>query len=125
MTTRLLGWILLLGAVVIAIAAVYLHSTKSEIPIVFSPTQLLDTTWNNYKERYLEASSGRTVDKQRDNITTSEGESYTLLRAVWLADKETFDKSLQWTQSHLAHKDDHLFSWLWGKKDNGTFGVLD
>src|SRR3989338_2078064 len=55
-------------------------ATKS--PIVFSEQRMLYLLWEGYKEEYLEPETWRTLDKQRNNITTSEGQSYTMLRSV-------------------------------------------
>jgi len=90
---------------------------------VFSPTEVLQSTWDRYKETYVD-STYRTIDPSRRAVTTSEGQSYTMLRAVWEDDKKTFDGAWQWTQTNLARPNDHLFSWLWGQRANGTYGVL-
>lgn len=125
MGTRLLGYIFIIAALVIIAGVVYRNGNKSEVPIVFSPTQILNATWLNYKNGFLEAGTGRTLDPSRNDVTTSEGESYTMLRAVWLGDKTTFDQSWTWTEDNLQHKTgDHLFSWLFGEEPNGSYGVL-
>jgi len=111
----------------VLIGAVWLAYTligSNRAPLTFAPTQVLGATWHSYKTRYIEASTGRTLDPSRGNITTSEGESYTMLRAVWMGDKDAFDSSWKWTKGHLQHSGDHLFSWLYGKHANGTYGVL-
>jgi len=91
---------------------------------VFSPQTMLESTWYHYKQDYLEPGTLRALDKQRNNVTTSEGQSYTLLRAVWMDDKETFDPAWQWTKDNLQHTDDKLLSWLFGERPDGTYGVL-
>ncbi|MDB5179745.1 MAG: Glucanase [Candidatus Saccharibacteria bacterium] len=108
-----------------ATAYAVLASNKKVVDqnIVFSPHTLLAGTWNSYKTEYWEASTGRTLDKQQNDITTSEGQSYTMLRAVWESDKPTFDKSWAWTKEQLQRQD-KLFSWRWGKKTDSTYGVL-
>ncbi|HEU0080633.1 MAG TPA: glycosyl hydrolase family 8 [Candidatus Paceibacterota bacterium] len=93
-------------------------------PPEFSKRNMLAALWYQYKLNYLEPSSLRSLDKQRDNITTSEGQSYTLLRAAWMDDKDTFDSSWQWTKDNLQRKEDHLVSWLFGKRADGSYGVL-
>jgi endoglucanase len=120
----------LLAVVLILIAAgattyAVLASNKKVVDqnIIFAPHTLLSGTWDSYKTEYVEASTGRTLDKQSNNITTSEGQSYTLLRAVWESDKTTFDKSWGWTQQQLQRQD-KLFSWRWGQKSDGTYGIL-
>jgi endo-1,4-beta-D-glucanase Y len=91
---------------------------------IFSNQAMLKSLWEGYKDEYIEEGTFRTLDKQRDNITTSEGQSYTMLRAVWQDDKETFDKSWQWTKDNLW-KDNKLFAWLFGEREDGTYGVLN
>lgn len=111
-------------ALVALSAAIYFGSTKRNVPIVFSPTQILASTWAQYKKHYIEPASGRTLDPSRDNITTSEGQSYTMLRAVWQDDKQTFDKSWQWTKDNLWRPEDRLSAWLFGPRADGSYGVL-
>jgi endo-1,4-beta-D-glucanase Y len=124
MKTRILGYILVLIALVTLAYIAYRNIEQSQDTLIFAPTQLLGATWADYKNEYLEADTGRTLDKQRDNITTSEGQSYTMLRAVWMGDKETFDQAWQWTKDNLAHEEDNLFAWLFGERPDGTYGVL-
>jgi len=100
-----------------------LSSDKADEKKVFAQSTMLSGLWNSYKLEYWEASTGRTLDKQQNNITTSEGQSYTMLRAVWQSDKETFDTSWAWTKQQLQ-REDSLFSWRWGQKADGTYGVL-
>ena len=119
---HLVGIILLFGASGIFIGTLYAQQIKINHPIVFSKESMLRDTWNNYKKTYVDE-NGRTLDRQRENITTSEGQSYTMLRAVWINDKETFDKSFVWTKLHLQQKD-NLFSWLYGIQEDGTMGIL-
>lgn len=72
---------------------------------------MLDQTWDYYKQNYI-YSYGQVLDQ--NGRSTSEGQSYALLRAVWLGDKAAFDGVYQWTVDHMAHRiQDSLFSWLW------------
>ncbi|MDE1874605.1 MAG: hypothetical protein KGI79_00175 [Patescibacteria group bacterium] len=93
-------------------------------PTAFSNSDTLQALWYQYKSNYLEQGTLRALDKQRQNITTSEGQSYTMLRAVWMDDKSTFDSAWQWTKDNLGRKEDRLLSWLFGERPNGTYGVL-
>jgi endoglucanase len=101
----------------------FVYSLRQNLP-VFSERGLLEATWHYYKQDYLEPGTLRALDKQRDNITTSEGQSYTLLRAVWMDDKDTFDTAWQWTKDNLRRPDDNLFSWLFGQRADGSYGIL-
>ncbi|HVT74898.1 MAG TPA: glycosyl hydrolase family 8 [Candidatus Paceibacterota bacterium] len=93
-------------------------------PPVFSKINMLQALWYEYKANYLESGTLRALDKQRDNITTSEGQSYSMLRAVWMDDKATFDAVWQWTKDNMQRREDHLVSWLFGERADGSYGVL-
>jgi endo-1,4-beta-D-glucanase Y len=125
MISRLLGYILLTGAIAIVALIAYRNSGKNNEPLIFSPLQIVNATWLAYKSAYVEPNTFRTVDTERGGVTTSEGQSYTMLRAVWIGDKDTFDGAWAWTKTNLQHTDDHLFAWIWGKKPDGTLGVLN
>ena len=118
------GFVLLFAALLIVATVLYRNSGRADVPLVFAPSQVLNATWMRYRAAYIDKSSGRTIDPLRDNVTTSEGQSYTMLRAVWLGDKTTFDSSWKFTKGALQHKDDALFSWLYGKRTDGSYGVL-
>ncbi len=91
---------------------------------VFSPRDMIESLWHRYKGENLEPESLRALDKEQNFITTSEGQSYTLLRAVWVNDRETFDTAWQWTKDNLQHSNDSLFAWKFGQRKNGTYGIL-
>lgn len=112
-----------LGVLIIAILF-FMYSPLNRHTIAFSPTTMLSALWQDYKKTYVENGTFRTVDHDRGGITTSEGQSYTMLRAVWTGDKVTFDGAWKWTRTNLARPNDHLFSWLYGKKVDGTYGIL-
>ncbi|MBY0400769.1 glycosyltransferase, partial [Myxococcota bacterium] len=78
-------------------------------------TDALTALWSYYRYHYIEhgAEGGRVVSLDEDRITTSEGQSYALLRSVWGDDRETFDAVWGWTQKHLQTRGDALFSWKW------------
>jgi endoglucanase len=125
MKSKLLGIILLAMAVVIFAIVVYRNNPKRQVPIVFAPRTMLAGLWNSYTLNILEEGTFRTLDRERDFITTSEGQSYTMLRAVWMDDKDIFDKSWKWTNDILKRKEDNLFSWLFGKRTDGTYAVIE
>ncbi len=124
MKYKLIGLFLILLGAVIFTAVLYHNNQRRQQPLVYSPQGMVSALWNTYKQVYWDSSTGRTLDRQRNDITTSEGQSYTMLRAVWIDDKTTFDKTWEWTQSNLKHQNDHLFSWLYGKRPDGSVGVL-
>ena len=93
-------------------------------PIIASDRTVLLDLWRVYLDRHLEESTGRTIDHQAGGITTSEGQSYTMMRAVWMDDRETFAQSWQWTKDNLQ-RDDRLMAWKFGERSDGSFGVQE
>jgi endoglucanase len=87
-------------------------------------SKVIDTLWANYKTQYIDKDSGRAIDEQSSGITTSEGQSYSMLQAVILGDKRTFENSWKWTKNNLGRLEDNLFSWKWGKRTDSSYGVL-
>ncbi len=83
----------------------------------------LDSAWEYYKSEFIH-SYGQVINPQA-NVTTSEGQSYAMLRSVWMNDRTTFDGVWQWTRDHLQHRtSDKLLSWLW-KMDSGEGNLGD
>lgn len=89
----------------------------------FAYSKVLNDSWGYYKDTFINT-DGRVIDYRKNSITTSEGQSYALLRAVMINDKKTFEKVYNWTKNNLQRKDNDLLSWLWGEKD-GKYKVLD
>ncbi|MFM0272811.1 cellulose synthase complex periplasmic endoglucanase BcsZ [Paraburkholderia aspalathi] len=92
-----------------------------------------NTDWPAYRifvEHFVQA-DGRVIDYSSPQLkTTSEGQSYGLFFALVANDRATFDRLLNWTRTNLAAnqfdaQNVRLPSWLWGKKPDGSFGVLD
>jgi len=117
----LLGYLFLFGGIAIALFVWYRHSPASTTPRPFSSHAILSSSWQNYKKQFINK-DGRVIDYSNNAITTSEGQSYALLRSVWVDDKETFDTVWHWTKTTLKRKEDNLFGWKWGKREDGTFG---
>ncbi len=86
--------------------------------------RILQLTWQGYKVDYIQG-DGRIVDHQRAGVSTSEGQSYALLRAVWSDDQPTFVSVWAWTRHNLQVRPDHLFGYLWGHHDDGKWSILD
>ena len=118
------GVILMLAGTAGFAATKYLDDSRRLTPIVYANSAMLLELWDSYKLNNIEPGSNRTLDKSQNNITTSEGESYTMLRSVWMDDKDTFDKSWEFTKSNLQRPDDKLLSWKFGQRSDGTYGVL-
>jgi endo-1,4-beta-D-glucanase Y len=73
---------------------------------------LLRATWEGYKHDFIR-DDGRVVDPARDDSTTSEGESYAMLRAVWMDDRGEFDRVWNWTRVHLRGAGSGPIASLW------------
>ena len=89
--------------------------------------------WPAYRlfvERVVQA-DGRVIDHSTDaQQTTSEGQSYGLFFALVANDRASFDRMLDWTRANLAANqfdadNVRLPAWQWGRKPDGSFGVLD
>lgn len=83
----------------------------------------LKKSYEVYKKDYM-TKEGRIIDPDKCDITTSEGQSYMLFMSKALNDKKTFDLVYTWTKKNLKRKD-NLFSWTWGKGQDGKYKVLD
>lgn len=76
--------------------------------------QALCKTWYAYKYKFIQG-DGRVIDHKAKAVTTSEGQAYAMLRAVWVNDKATFDTVWRWTQDNLRQRNDALLAWQWGQ----------
>jgi len=95
------------------------------VPPVESPRPaLLTAAWSGYKHRFIQP-DGRVIDFQRDQVTSSEGQSYAMLRAVWMDDRPTLDLTWRWTQDNLGDPTHSRIGWLWGKAPDGSWRLLD
>jgi endo-1,4-beta-D-glucanase Y len=86
--------------------------------------------YRTFVQRFVQA-DGRVIDYSTPTQqTTSEGQSYGMFFALVANDRATFDRLLDWTRTNLAGNqfdanDVRLPSWQWGKKPDGSYGVLD
>jgi endoglucanase len=82
--------------------------------------------WEAYASAFLDG-QGRVIDRQGNDRTTSEGQSYGLFFALVDNDRERFDRLLHWTTDNLAGGDlgARLPGWLWGKSSSGQWTMLD
>ena len=87
---------------------------------------LLQNTWTAYTARFVQP-DGRVVDPKAGGITTSEGQAYAMLRAVWIEDRGAFDRTFAWAVNNLNRgvRADALWAWRWGAAPDGSFRVLD
>lgn len=118
------GSVLILAGLIIAASIVYFDNPRRITPLVYSNDAMLSELWYNYKTDNIEQSSKRTLDKSQNNITTSEGQSYTMLRAVWMDDKTVFDESWKFSKDNLQRDDDSLLSWKFGQRPDSSYGIM-
>lgn len=83
----------------------------------------LSALWSFYKQKYIV--NGRVVSWDEQGITTSEGQGYAMLRAVWSGDRTTFERTWAWTKEHLQVRNDKLFVWKWKEKVLSTNSATD
>lgn len=119
---RIVGLLCILIGLAIIGFILYRNSPFANTTRVFSSYALLHSSWEKYKQKFIN-NDGRVVDYDQNQITTSEGQSYVLLRSVWIDDKATFDFVWDWTQKNMQ-RSDGLFGWQWGKKHDGGYGIL-
>lgn len=84
---------------------------------------LLKESWTFFKGRFLV--DGNHVVSNTYGGTISEGQSYAMLKAVWMDDPQTFEKVWQWTRRELKRPHDALLGWRWGEREDGTTGLLE
>ncbi len=82
--------------------------------------------WVAFRDKFIQA-DGRVIDFNADNHSTSEGQAYALFFALVANDRQSFERVLDWARANLAGGDltARLMAWHWGKKSDGSWGVLD
>jgi endoglucanase len=80
--------------------------------------KVLSESWAFYKARFLV--DGAHVVSNTYGGTISEGQSYALLKAVWMNDPETFKRVWSWTKFNMRRPHDYLLGWRWGDGEFGT-----
>lgn len=96
-----------------------LTSVEAQLPTRSSDLYIqqvdeLSALWSFYKQKYIVA--GRVISLDENGITTSEGQGYAMLRAVWSNDRHTFAAVWSWTKQNLQVRPDKLFAWKWKGK---------
>jgi endoglucanase len=126
---RRIGFQLVAGALILTVAAACGRTPASSAPRTAAPVATVDpvwalqVTWDAYKHDFVQG-DGRVIDHQRNQETTSEGQSYAMLRAVWLDDRATFDRVWLWTRNNLQVIGGALFGYLWGPQPDGRYTLL-
>jgi endo-1,4-beta-D-glucanase Y len=98
------------------------------LPLVLPPAPASSKwpLWDSYQDHFIQK-DGRVVDYERDNLTTSEGQSYAMFFALVANDRPAFERIYRWTSQNLADGDlaNNLPAWSWGRKPDGTLGAKD
>src|SRR5262245_37957120 len=81
---------------------------------------ILKEGWDSYVTRFIQK-DGRVIDYKAAGISTSEGQAYAMLRAVWVGDRPSFDKTFLWAKNNLNSgiRNDSLWAWKWGQDPSG------
>jgi len=83
--------------------------------------------WQDFQAAFLGAGD-RVIDPASARaVTVSEGQAYALFFALVAGERVRFERLLRWTEDNLARGDLslHLPAWQWGRRDDGSWGVLD
>jgi endoglucanase len=91
--------------------------------------ELLNGSWAAYKQRFIQE-DGRIIDREAEDRSTSEGQAYAMLRALFINDPNTFAQTLEWAEKNLRRKtlrvaSDNLWAWKWGKQPSDRWGPID
>ena len=105
--------------------SVFLAALPQSIP----NRELLVESWDSYRRKFIQG-DGRVIDFEASDHSTSEGQAYAMLRAVFIDDPETFALTLKWAENNLLRQQngkrtDNLWAWKWGKKPDGSWGIID
>ncbi|RDK08348.1 cellulose synthase complex periplasmic endoglucanase BcsZ [Cupriavidus lacunae] len=114
-----------------AIASIGVAAPWSPVTRALSPTSAARAApWPLYQQfldRFMQG-DGRVIDfSTRTRQSTSEGQSYGMVFALIADDRDTFDRLWQWSVVNLGdgRVDDKLPAWQWGRRNDGTWGVMD
>lgn len=99
---------------------------RPSAPPAAAAADVLQESWKAYAARFIEA-DGRVVDPKGGGISTSEGQAYAMLRAVWMRDRGVFDKTYAWGLKNLnaGVRRDRLWAWKWEPAADGRGRVPD
>ena len=81
--------------------------------------------WDAFARQFLGDTGRLTADAPGQ--THSEAQSYALFFALLANDRPRFEQVLRWTEDNLCAGDltARLPAWLWGRRQDGTWGVID
>jgi len=83
--------------------------------------------WREFGNQFIQPDGRVLADEGEHRYSTSEGQAYALFFSLVNNDRSAFERILNWTQDNLAGGDlgARLPAWQWGKKPDGTWGVVD
>lgn len=88
-------------------------------PVARSTASIDDRAeWQCFRDMFVSL-DGRAVDAANGRSSSSEGQGYALLLADWAADRDSFERILHWTETHLARSSDSLHAWAWTPRGPG------
>lgn len=81
--------------------------------------------WDVFAQRQIQP-DGRIVDfSVPEQQSTSESQSYGMFFALVANDRTRFASIWQWSRDNLGAGSDKLPAWQWGRREGGSFGVID
>ncbi len=81
--------------------------------------------WDSYKSKFIQQ-DGRVIDFVNKQMSHSEGQGFTMYLALAFGEQALFDTVWTWTRNNLVTVGrDGLAAWAWGRRDDGSWGVLD
>lgn len=83
---------------------------------------ILADSWNFYKQNFMV--NDERVESNNFKGTITEGQSYALMKSVWMDDQATFKKVWNWTKANMRRPGDNLFGWHWGQTESGQWGLI-
>lgn len=95
---------------------IFVHRVYQEDVVAAPANDLLQAMWTGYADRFITADGRVTDPALPDGGSTSEGQAYAMLRAVYMDDRGTFDRVWTWTKAELQ-RPDGLLAWRWGGVD--------
>lgn len=81
--------------------------------------------WDAFARRHVQA-DGRVIDfSVPEQQSTSESQSYGMFFALVANDRARFASIWRWSRDNLGAGSDKLPAWKWGRREGGSFGVID
>lgn len=83
--------------------------------------------WRAFSHHFIQSDGRVLADESPQRYSTSEGQAYALFFSLVANDRSEFDRLLIWTRDNLIAGElgTRLPAWQWGKRADGTWGVVD